>query len=95
MLKTRPIRDKGQTIESIPFVLKHVLFAMRPVWRGSVRIDVSGLVKTSIDILDDPAIGGGIRHVADCLAAYFDREDASQGDALAPLGADVLVGGAW
>ena len=28
-------------------------------------------------MLDDPAIGGGIRHVADCLTAYFEREDAS------------------
>ena len=53
-------------------MLKHVrpevLFAMRPVWRGSVRIDVSSPAKTIIDMLDDPAIGGGIRHVADCLA---------------------------
>jgi predicted transcriptional regulator of viral defense system len=80
VLTTRPIREKKQTIEGIPFVLKHVqpevLFAMRPVWRGSVRIDVSSPAKTIIDMLDDPAIGGGIRHVADCLAAYFDREDA-------------------
>ena len=24
-----------------------------------------------IDMLDDPAIGGGIRHVSDCLETYF------------------------
>jgi predicted transcriptional regulator of viral defense system len=85
VLTTRPIREKEQTIEGIPFVLKHVrpemLFATRPVWRGSVRIDVSSPAKTIIDMLDDPVIGGGIRHVADCLSAYLDREDAS-GDEL-------------
>ena len=59
-----------------------VLFATRPVWRGSVRIDVSSPAKTIIDMLDDPAIGGGIRHVADCLTAYFEREDASSGELL-------------
>jgi predicted transcriptional regulator of viral defense system len=86
VLTARPIREKEQTIEGISFTLKHVrpevLFAMRPVWRGSVRIDVSSPAKTIIDMLDDPAIGGGIRHVADCLAAYFEREDASSDDLL-------------
>ena len=86
VLTARPIREKEQTIEGLPFTLKHVrpevLFALRPVWRGSVRIDVSSPAKTIIDMLDDPAIGGGIRHVADCLAAYFEREDASSDDLL-------------
>ena len=83
---SRLIREKEQTIEGIPFVLKHVrpemLFAMRPVWRGTVKIDVSDPAKTIIDMLDDPAIGGGIRHVADCLTAYFERDDASGGELL-------------
>jgi len=92
VLTSRPIREKEQTIEGIPFVLKHVqprtLFGMRPVWRGSVRIDVTSPAKTIIDMLDDPAIGGGIRHVAECLAAYVEREDAS-GDELLEI-ADQL-----
>ena len=86
VLTARPIREKEQTIEGIPFTLKHVrpevLFAVRPVWRGSVRIDVSSPTKTIIDMLDDPAIGGGIRHVTDCLAAYLEREDASSAELL-------------
>jgi predicted transcriptional regulator of viral defense system len=86
VLTGRPIREKEQTIEGIPFVLKHVrpqvLFAMRPVWHGTVRIDVSSPAKTIIDMLDDPAIGGGIRHVADCLKAYFERDDASRDELL-------------
>jgi predicted transcriptional regulator of viral defense system len=83
----RALRDKEQTVEGIPFVLKHVqpemLFGMRAIWRGKVRIDVSGPAKTIIDMLDDPATGGGVRHVADCLATYFKRDDASAEELLA------------
>lgn len=50
VLTARPIREKEQTIEGIPFVVKHVrpetLFASRAVWRGRMRIDVSGPAKT-------------------------------------------------
>lgn len=86
VLTIRPIREKERTIEGVAFMLKHIrkkaLFATRAVWRGPVKIDVSSPAKTIIDMLDDPAIGGGIRHVADCLAAYFDREDASEDELL-------------
>ena len=86
VLTARAVREKEQTIEGLPFTLKHVrpevLFALRPIWRGSVRIDVSSPAKTIIDMLDDPAIGGGIRHVADCLGGYFKRDDASADELL-------------
>ena len=86
VLTARPVREKEQTIEGMPFTLKHVrkeaLFATRAVWRGTVKIDVSSPAKTIIDMLDDPAIGGGIRHVADCVGAYFEREDAFEDELL-------------
>jgi predicted transcriptional regulator of viral defense system len=87
VLTERPFREKQQTIEGIPFVLKHVqpgmLFGMRAVWRGKLRIDVSNPAKSMIDMLDDPSIGGGIRHAADCLSTYFERDDASADQLLA------------
>jgi predicted transcriptional regulator of viral defense system len=58
-----------------------MLFALRPVWRGTVKTEVTSPAKTIIDRFDDPAIGGGIRHVAERLANHVTREDAS-GDAL-------------
>lgn len=86
VMTERPIREKRQTIEGIPFELKHVRaetrFGTRAIWRGKVRIDVSTPAKTIIDMLDDPAIGGGIRHVADCLEEYFARDDASEDELL-------------
>jgi predicted transcriptional regulator of viral defense system len=81
VLTARPVRRKELVIQGLPFSLKHVrestLFGTRSVWRGRARVPVTSPEKTIIDILDDPAIGGGIRHVTDCLSAYVEREDAN------------------
>lgn len=78
---SRPLRKRNQAIQGIPFVLRHLppekIFGARLVWRGAVKVDVSDVHRTIVDMLDDPSCGGGIRHVADCLRAYFAREDAS------------------
>jgi predicted transcriptional regulator of viral defense system len=50
------------------------IFGTRPVWRGPERVDVSDPSRTIVDILDDPAIGGGVRHVASVLDEYFTGE---------------------
>ncbi len=34
-------------------------------------------------MLDDPALGGGIQHVADCLSAYLKRTDRDDGKLIA------------
>lgn len=49
----------------------------RALWRGRTKLQVSDPHRTVIDMLDDPASGGGIRHVADCLRCYLKRPDAS------------------
>lgn len=75
----RPVRQTEQTIQGIPFSVHHIrkerVFGTRPLWRGRVRIQVSDVHRTIVDILADPSVGGGIRHVADCLAAYFRQDD--------------------
>jgi len=38
-----------------------------------MKVDVSDVHRTIVDMLDDPSSGGGIRHVAECLSAYFAR----------------------
>ena len=77
----RPVRRTRQTVQTTPFVVRHIpskkLFGTRTLWRGRVKIQVSDLHRTLIDMLDDPAVGGGIRHVADCLRVYFGRADAA------------------
>jgi len=72
------VRDRHPVIQSTPFVVKVVpaekLFGTRVVWRGSSRISVSDPSRTLVDLLDDPNIGGGIRHVAEIVRTYFDSE---------------------
>jgi predicted transcriptional regulator of viral defense system len=75
VLTTRPVRGKEQNIQGVDFFLKQVspraIFGTKPLWRGRIKVEISNPAKTVIDMLDDPAIGGGIRHVADCLDRYL------------------------
>jgi predicted transcriptional regulator of viral defense system len=50
------------------------LFGLRSIWRGTSRVTVSDPSRTLIDVLDEPANGGGIRHVAEIVDAYFRSE---------------------
>lgn len=77
----QPVRRKTHTVHGTTFILRHVpkdkLFGARLVWRGRTKLQVSDPHRTVIDMLDDTASGGGIRHVADCLRRYLKRPDAS------------------
>lgn len=82
VVTTRTVRAKHQVRDGTQFVLRHIqerkFFGTKPVWRGRSKILVSDAHRTIIDMLDQPSIGGGIQHVADCLAAYLnglDRDD--------------------
>ncbi len=79
VMTARTVRAKTQQRHGAHFALKHVredkIFGTKSVWRGQTRIAVSDIHRTIIDMLDDPALGGGIQHAADCLNAYFRRPD--------------------
>ncbi|MBI4602940.1 MAG: hypothetical protein HY721_13365, partial [Planctomycetes bacterium] len=74
----RPVRRQRVEIQGNPFRLKALpstkQFGTRQVWRGRVRVLVSDPARTVVDILDDPAIGGGIRHAASVIKAYLESE---------------------
>jgi len=78
-MTARAVRAKSQQRHGTHFSLKHVrqdmIFGTKTVWRGRTRIAVSDVHRTIIDMLDDPDLGAGIQHVADCLAVYFERKD--------------------
>jgi predicted transcriptional regulator of viral defense system len=73
------IRQRHQIRQGFEFTLKHLnpkkIFGTQSVWRHHTKVSVSDVNRTIIDMLDDPAIGGGIQQVADCLNAYFGRSD--------------------
>lgn len=79
VMTTQAVRQKRQERHDALFSLKHIgerkYFGTKYVWRHQTRVPVSDVHRTVIDMLDDPAVGGGIQHVADCLAAYLRRDD--------------------
>jgi predicted transcriptional regulator of viral defense system len=82
VMTAQPVREKIQQRHGALFALKHVssdkIFGTRSVWRARTKILVSDIHRTVIDMLDDPALGGGIQHVSDCLAVYLtlsERDD--------------------
>jgi predicted transcriptional regulator of viral defense system len=74
MTATRP-RERRLVLRNARFELHTVPLAqfvgMKIVWRGGTRVQVSDPARTLIDMLADPALGGGIRHVAEMLASLF------------------------
>lgn len=76
---TRAVRHRSLERQGVVFTVKRIreeaLFGTRSVWRGRSRVAVSDVHRTIVDMLDDPAAGGGIEHVSDCLGAYLRRRD--------------------
>ena len=93
VMTAQPVRQKRQERHGTLFSLKHIqerkIFGTKNVWRHQTRVPVSDVHRTIIDMLDDPAIGGGVQHVSDCLAAYLrhdDRDDEKLVDYAVTLG---------
>jgi predicted transcriptional regulator of viral defense system len=78
VVTSRPARAARVVVQGTSFVLKMrkkaKLFGTRSVWRGRLRVQVSDPTRTIVDILDDPGLGGGIRHVSLVLEAYLEGE---------------------
>lgn len=77
---TRHVRKKEETIQSFPFQLRHIaddlMFGTSTLWRGRAKILLSDVHRTVVDLLDDPSVGGGIRHVESCLKSYLAAKGA-------------------
>jgi predicted transcriptional regulator of viral defense system len=77
----RPLRAKEQIIQGVPFTLRRIrsraLFGTQNLWRGHARVPISDRHRTIVDLLADPATGGGIRHVETCLRNYLRGPEAS------------------
>lgn len=75
VITAQNVRQKNINIQNTSFYLKHVkdslLFGFKNVWQQNIKIQVSDPHKTIIDMLDDPALGGGIHHVDACLRTYL------------------------
>jgi predicted transcriptional regulator of viral defense system len=82
VVTARPLRARRIEVQGTPFLLKmrakDKLFGTSSVWRGEIKVQVSDPTRTLVDILDDPALGGGIRHVSQVLGAYLEGEHRNE-----------------
>ena len=78
IVSSRATRKRHVEIQGTPFFVKVVgedkIFGTELVWRAQTRVLVSDPTRTVVDILDDPEIGGGIRHIANILETYLSHE---------------------
>lgn len=82
VVTARSLRSRDQVLQGVQFTVTRrrpeaLEFGLKNVWRGTTRVQVSDASRTVIDVLDDPSIGGGIRHVAEIVSEYLrsDRRD--------------------
>ncbi|MGA1871888.1 MAG: type IV toxin-antitoxin system AbiEi family antitoxin domain-containing protein [bacterium] len=78
VITANKIRKRELSIQGTPFILKAVqekkIFGTKIVWREHTKVKVSDPSRTLVDILDDPSIGGGVRHIAEIINQYFEGE---------------------
>ena len=79
---SRTLRTRVKETAGAKFTLRHIssskLFGTTAAWRGQIKVQVSDLDRTMLDMLDDPQIGGGIQHVEDCFANYLLHKESNQ-----------------
>ncbi len=72
---SRRLNQKGQFVAGLAFLIKKSapdkMFGLKTIWKDQMKVQVSDPHKTIIDMLDDPATGGGIRSVIDLFQQYL------------------------
>ena len=72
---TRKIHNRTPTIKETSYVIKTIpegkMFGTTGIWRRDTKVQVSTPARTIADLLNDPAIGGGMRHVAEIVERFF------------------------
>lgn len=81
VLKTaRRVRSSRARLLDHEYLVAHIPerlmdWGLRPLWRGERRVSIADPARAVTDILDDPRLGGGIRQVAEIVAAYLNEHD--------------------
>ena len=75
-------RASRQHLLEHEFLVGHVpasaLWGVSTMWRHERRIHIADPARTVIDLLVDPSIGGGIRHVADIVRGFLDQHESDK-----------------
>lgn len=97
VMTTKRPRDRKPVLRKTKFDLhtvseKHFI-GLKSVWRGGTRVRLSDSARTLIDMLADPDLGGGIRHVAEMLTTLlhdFPKDATKLTDYAAKLGIGAI-----
>lgn len=68
--RARRVEARG-AVFVVRTIEKRAMFGLRPIWRGKAKVNISDPTRTVLDLLDTPALGGGIRAVLDMVNSYF------------------------
>lgn len=78
-ITSRPVPRRRRTVGQVRLELRHrpnsALFGTRQVWREGGPVSISDRERTLVDCLDDPSVGGGLRHTVEALTAYVEQMD--------------------
>jgi predicted transcriptional regulator of viral defense system len=77
---TGRVRRVTQRVAGNEYLVHHVApellgWGLRTEWRDERKVMVADPARTVMELLGDPALGGGIRHVAEILENYLDAND--------------------
>ncbi len=97
VMTTKRPRDRKPVLRKTKFDLHTVseahFIGLKSVWRGGTRVRLSDPARTFIDMLADPDLGGGIRHVAEMLTTLlhdYPNDAAKLTDYAAKLGIGAI-----
>jgi predicted transcriptional regulator of viral defense system len=68
--RARKVEARG-ALFIVRTVEERAMFGFKTVWRGRAKVNVADPTRTILDVLDTPALGGGIRSVLDMLKSYL------------------------
>jgi len=93
---TRRPRDRQPVIGGIPFRLRTVgereFFGLKTVWRGRMQVRVTDPARTILDLMADPALGGGLRSSVDMLRNYLASKEMRNVGQLVQYAETLAVG---
>jgi predicted transcriptional regulator of viral defense system len=73
-------RHKDQIIAGLNYKTKFIrennIFGVKKLWANNVAILIADIHRTIIDIVDEPELGGGGRHMIDIVKAYQQQKEA-------------------
>jgi len=82
VVTTSDVRKRRQVLQGQTFLVtkraEEKIFGLRGVWQRGVRVEVSDPTRTVVDVLDDPSIGGGIRHVMHVVGEYLGSDHRNE-----------------